>query len=84
MRVSRDEVTRSAGVKSILAAPLSGTGELTQWGFQRRGHCHPNTRQKAGCTDMGRKKRPEFRRNGTIGMDKPGMEVERSQVTKQR
>ena len=54
--VSRDKVTGSAGVKSTLAAPLSGTGRLTQWVFLRRGHCHPNIRGRAGCIDMGRKK----------------------------
>lgn len=68
-QVNRDKVIRSAGVTSTLAAPLSGTGRLTQWVFLRSGPCHSSIRGRAGCTDMGRKKRPEFLRNGTICMD---------------
>lgn len=69
--VSRDGVIRSAGVKSTLAAPLSRTWRWTQWVFLRRGHSlSPNTRERAGCTDMGRKKQPELQRNGTFCMDK--------------
>lgn len=57
MRVSRDKVIKSTGVKSTLAAPLSGTGRLTQWMFLRRGHCHPNLRGRTGCTDIWQKEK---------------------------
>lgn len=83
--VSRDGVIRSAGVKSTLAAPLSRTRRWTQWVFLRRGHSlSPNTRKRAGCTDMGRKKQPELERNGTFCVDKQVTEMERSQVPRQR